>query len=118
MKEKTWMDNLSKRMTKAIDKKKKAIEEKPLPKKTRKTIARSGTLSFEEAQDEVRNLAYLKWEAAESPDGGSDYFWLEAEMELFGGPPRESGYPYFWETEVGFKLASTKLSEMINDPSL
>lgn len=35
-----------------------------------------------EAQTELRTLAYLKWEAAGKPEGDSIRFWLEAEREL------------------------------------
>ncbi len=30
----------------------------------------------------IRELAYLKWEASGSPEGQDEYFWLEAEKEL------------------------------------
>jgi hypothetical protein len=33
-------------------------------------------------EDEVREKAYLKWEAAGYPDGDGINFWLEAEAEL------------------------------------
>ena len=42
--------------------------------------------------DEVRELAYAKWEAAGSPPGDGSEFWLQAEKELLdrtvpGGSP-------------------------------
>jgi Protein of unknown function (DUF2934) len=33
-------------------------------------------------EDEIRNLAYQKWQEAGCPDGDGVYFWLEAEAEL------------------------------------
>jgi len=32
--------------------------------------------------EEVRHLAYLKWEAAGKPDGDGAQFWIEAEQQL------------------------------------
>lgn len=33
-------------------------------------------------EEEIRQLAYLKWEQAGKPEGNSDYFWNLAEQEL------------------------------------
>lgn len=33
-------------------------------------------------EDEIRNLAYQKWQEAGCPDGDGVYFWLAAESEL------------------------------------
>ena len=35
--------------------------------------------------DEIRRLAYLKWETAGRPEGDGFHFWVEAERELTGG---------------------------------
>ncbi len=37
------------------------------------------------AEDQVRLLAYFKWEAAGRPPGDGVEFWVEAERELRGG---------------------------------
>lgn len=37
---------------------------------------------FDQEQEQVRLLAYLKWEAAGCPSGDGIGFWLEAEEEL------------------------------------
>lgn len=34
------------------------------------------------AEDEIRILAYEKWEAAGCPEGDAERFWLAAEQEL------------------------------------
>ena len=34
--------------------------------------------------DEIRQLAYAKWEAAGKPPGDGSDFWLQAEKELLG----------------------------------
>jgi DUF2934 family protein len=36
-------------------------------------------------EDEIRNLAYQKWQEAGCPDGDGIYFWLAAEAELHRG---------------------------------
>jgi hypothetical protein len=35
--------------------------------------------------EEIRRLAYQKWEAAGRPEGDGFNFWVEAERELNGG---------------------------------
>ncbi len=35
------------------------------------------------SEEEVRHLAYQKWEDAGRPEGADVWFWLEAEQELF-----------------------------------
>ena len=39
-------------------------------------------------ENEIRLLAYLKWEAAGKPPGEGVRFWLEAEQELLKDRPR------------------------------
>lgn len=39
--------------------------------------------------DSIRDLAYLKWEAAGCPDGDGLQFWVEAEQELKMGAVRK-----------------------------
>jgi Protein of unknown function (DUF2934) len=39
-------------------------------------------MSDRPAEDEIRILAYQKWEAAGCPDGEGERFWLAAEQEL------------------------------------
>jgi Protein of unknown function (DUF2934) len=36
-------------------------------------------------EDDIRLLAYLKWEADSKPDGHDLFFWCEAERELLHG---------------------------------
>ena len=36
------------------------------------------------SEEEVRRIAYLKWEAAGRPEGDGFNFWVEAEQELSG----------------------------------
>ncbi len=59
-------------------------------KSRRTTVAATGPIpaagSLPRATDEeVRRLAYLKWEAAGRPEGDGFSFWVEAEQELSGG---------------------------------
>jgi len=35
--------------------------------------------------EKVRELAYLKWEAANCPSDMADHFWVEAEKEVLDG---------------------------------
>ena len=37
------------------------------------------------AEEDIRTLAYLKWEAAGKPEGKDAFFWVEAERELARG---------------------------------
>jgi len=40
------------------------------------------------SDDKIRELAYLKWEAAGYPQSDGVQYWLQAEEELTGSPPR------------------------------
>ena len=42
----------------------------------------TGSNCCENLEQAVRDLAYLKWEAAGCPEGDGVVFWLEAEQEL------------------------------------
>ena len=35
-------------------------------------------------EEQIRHLAYRKWEAAGRPEGDGVHFWLQAEQELCG----------------------------------
>ena len=53
----------------------------------------SASLNFEEVRQQIRELAYQKWESAGYPAGRAEEFWVEAEKELFGNEPLvEGGY--------------------------
>jgi hypothetical protein len=39
----------------------------------------------QELENRIRELAYLKWQAAGSPAGDGVNFWLQAEQEITGG---------------------------------
>jgi hypothetical protein len=44
--------------------------------------------SLIEREQQIRELAYQKWEAAGAPPSDGVQFWLEAEEELTGGKPQ------------------------------
>jgi hypothetical protein len=41
-------------------------------------------LAAETGSQQIRDLAYKKWEASGCPVGRDDEFWISAESELFG----------------------------------
>jgi hypothetical protein len=64
----------------------------PSGSKSRRTAAATGPIPAAGAaplpratDEEIRRLAYLKWEAAGRPEGDGFNFWVEAEQELNGG---------------------------------
>ena len=48
-------------------------------------------ITYEDLRQQIRELAYKKWEEAGSPWGRDREFWLEAEEELFGKEALKSG---------------------------
>jgi len=48
-------------------------------------------MTYETLRQQVRELAYKKWEEAGSPWGRDKEFWIEAEQELFGENPLALG---------------------------
>lgn len=44
----------------------------------------SNTLTFELLRQQIRELAYKKWEESGCPTGKDEEFWVAAEQELFG----------------------------------
>jgi hypothetical protein len=48
-------------------------------------------MSGELCQNEIRDLAYAKWEQAGCPEGNGVDFWLEAEKELIACGKKTSG---------------------------
>jgi hypothetical protein len=48
-------------------------------------------LTFETLKQQVRELAYKKWEESGRPWGRDKEFWVTAEKELFGDEPLRSG---------------------------
>jgi len=50
-------------------------------------------LTFECLRQQIRELAYRKWEESNKPCGKDKEFWVEAEKELFGeNPLKDGGY--------------------------
>lgn len=63
--------------------------------------------TFEDLTNEVRELAYAKWEEAGRPEGDGNQFWISAETELFGPNPLKSGgYVVYIEEDDGPCLAN------------
>jgi hypothetical protein len=56
----------------------------PAPAPAKATPANAASAS----EDQVRLLAYQKWQAAGQPPGDGADFWLEAERELLRGSTR------------------------------
>lgn len=48
-------------------------------------------ITYEDLRQQIRELAYQKWEEAGRPWGRDKEFWVEAEKELFGENPLEHG---------------------------
>jgi hypothetical protein len=48
-------------------------------------------VTYESIRQQIRELAYLKWEQANCPWGKDKEFWIEAEKELFGEEPLKHG---------------------------
>lgn len=48
-------------------------------------------LTFESLKQQVRELAYKKWEESGYQNGKDEEFWVEAERELFGENPMSQG---------------------------
>jgi hypothetical protein len=48
-------------------------------------------VSFEGIRQQIRELAYGKWEEAGCPEGRDEEFWVSAERELFGEEPFSDG---------------------------
>lgn len=46
-------------------------------------VFQNETIDFEQARQQIRELAYQKWENAGCPEGRAEEFWLEAEREIF-----------------------------------
>ena len=44
-------------------------------------------------EDQIRELAYSKWEAAGRPESDGVTYWLQAEEELKSSPERASASP-------------------------
>lgn len=49
-----------------------------------RNVFQSDTIDFEQARQQIRELAYQKWENAGCPEGRAEEFWLEAEREISG----------------------------------
>jgi len=68
---------------------------KTKPKPKNKTAECSGEnkikITYEDLRQQIRELAYHKWEQANKPWGKDKEFWIEAEKELFGENPLEHG---------------------------
>ena len=56
-----------------------------------KMLAAQKNLTFETLRQQVRELAYKKWEESGRPCGRDKEFWVSAEKELFGDEPLRSG---------------------------
>lgn len=54
-------------------------------------IRQSIKLTYEDLRQQIRELAYQKWEQADKPWGKDKEFWIEAEKELFGENPLAHG---------------------------
>jgi hypothetical protein len=68
---------------------------------------RSGNITFADLQQEIRDLAYCKWENAGYPISDGCEFWQEAEKELFGPDGLQNGGYYVYiesEDSVEYKL--------------
>ncbi len=48
-------------------------------------------VSFEGIRQQIRELAYKKWEEAGQPEGQDEEFWVRAERDLFGDEPLVDG---------------------------
>jgi hypothetical protein len=53
--------------------------------------AAQNNLTFETLRQQIRELAYRKWEESGRPGGRDKEFWVSAERELFGDEPLKSG---------------------------
>ena len=57
----------------------------------RKTRGEAVEITYETLRQQIRELAYKKWEEAGGPWGRDKEFWIEAEQELFGENPLSLG---------------------------
>ena len=57
----------------------------------RKTRGEAMEITYETLRQQIRELAYKKWEEAGEPWGRDKEFWVEAEQELFGENPLSLG---------------------------
>ena len=63
-----------------------------LPKTiTLSTEKKKTKVTYESIRQQIRELAYQKWEQAGHPWGRDKEFWVEAEKELFGEEPLKYG---------------------------
>jgi hypothetical protein len=60
-------------------------------------------LTYEKLRQQIRELAYRKWEEANKPWGKDREFWIEAEQELFGENPLQLG-GYLVKSNKGSRL--------------
>lgn len=66
-------------------------------------------VTFDQLQQEVRELAYKKWEEAGYPEGDGQQFWVAAEEEIFGPNPLANG-GYHVYMKQGKDWALTKVT--------
>jgi len=60
----------------------KIAKDQKTPKSAGAPGAAGATNGTSKDLEKIRQLAYLKWEAAGKPEGSDRFFWLEAEREL------------------------------------
>lgn len=62
-----------------------------LPKINSSVPKNKTAITYESVRQQIRELAYQKWEQAGCPWGRDKEFWVEAEKELFGEEPLKCG---------------------------
>lgn len=74
----------------------KELKIKKLKTKVIPAPIRPENTTFWDLQQEIRELAYCKWEQAGYPSGDGTEFWKSAEQELFGPDALQEGGYYVY----------------------
>lgn len=67
------------------------LKKKPVGIETIPVTQTFSGVTYESLRQQIRELAYKKWENAGCPWGQDREFWLEAEEELFGKDALKNG---------------------------